>query len=565
MKKVFYEKNFFNFIFAVIFITGVTLIWVSIAFVMQRFFDIIAQNQGYEIHGTIYISLFLIMLYFILGVLRDYFKHRFIERALNNYKLFLHEKIFNLSVKAFEKHTTGDYISSLTNDTNIIENEYLDGLFNLLENSLLLIGSILAMIIFSPIMFLCVLLTSIIPMLSSVLFGKKSLKYEIIVSEQNQNFINKFKDNLSGFSVIKSYSVEDKYNEDFSNANSVLERSKYNKRFLISFVENFTVAFGFIVYISVIIVGAFLVARNEITIGVVVAFVQLINYVVVPIRNLPIIQLKMRNSNVLIEKAVNISKERHPELDKIELSSFLYGIKFSDVTLAMNSKHKALERVSIDFLKGKCYAIVGLSGSGKSTALKAIMGYFDNYKGEIKFDDNELREISAESLSRLLSYIQQDVYIFDDTIEANITMKCDFCSEVIEDVFNKTGISKLITQKGKNYRCGENGVALSGGEKQKIAIARCLLKKTPVLLIDEATSSLDAYASADFEEMILSLENYTRVVVTHKLNVDTLKRYDEIIVINNGKIAEKGTFYELVKSNSYLYSLLSINKESHTQ
>jgi ABC-type multidrug transport system fused ATPase/permease subunit len=209
---------------------------------------------------------------------------------------------------------------------------------------------------------------------------------------------------------------------------------------------------------------------------------------------------------------------------------------------------------------GKKYAVVGASGSGKSTLLNLLMASYSHYNGSIYYDDVELKNISGEQLYEIESIIQQNVFVFNATIIENITMFRDFPQEEVQRAIRLSGLSALIEEKGEGYLCGENGCGLSGGEKQRISIARSLLKQSQVLLVDEATASLDAETAYHVSSAILDLQGITAIVVTHALDEALLKRYDTILTMKNGQIIEEGSFDALIEKKGYFYSLFTISQ-----
>ena len=207
-------------------------------------------------------------------------------------------------------------------------------------------------------------------------------------------------------------------------------------------------------------------------------------------------------------------------------------------------------------------AIVGGSGSGKSTLLNLLMGAYDSYEGSITLDGRELRSIDPDSLYDVMSLIDQNVFLFDDSLRNNITMFRDFPAEQVQQAAARAGLLPLMMERGWDYPCGENGGALSGGEHQRVSIARCLLRGTPVLLLDEATAALDARTASEVSEAILNLDGLTRVVVTHRLESALLSQYDEIFVLRSGAICERGSFNSLMAQKGYFYSLYTISAEA---
>lgn len=236
------------------------------------------------------------------------------------------------------------------------------------------------------------------------------------------------------------------------------------------------------------------------------------------------------------------------------------GIRVENLSYAYEEDKPVLQSVSQNFEAGKSYAIVGASGSGKSTLLSLLMGSSDAYEGSIFFDGKELKQMQSDSLYELMTMVRQSVFIFNDTIRNNITMLREFPDTQVESVIRQSGLAALIADKGEDYVCGENGNGLSGGEKQRISIARALLRGAPVMLVDEATAALDAATAYEVTSAILAIEAFTRIVVTHRLEEALLKRYDEILVMKSGKICEKGSFAELMAQKGLFYSLFVVSQ-----
>ena len=230
------------------------------------------------------------------------------------------------------------------------------------------------------------------------------------------------------------------------------------------------------------------------------------------------------------------------------------------MTFSYEPGKQVLHGVSARFDAGKSYAIVGGSGSGKSTLLNLLMASHSGYGGDICYDGAELRGIRAESLYDLVSIVQQNVFIFNSSVRDNITMFREFDKSEVDEAIRLSGLSELIAARGEDYLCGENGIGLSGGEKQRISIARSLLRKTPVLLMDEATAALDAETAYYITSSILQLDGLTRIVVTHALDETLLRRYDRIFTLKNGRLIESGTFDELMDKKEYFYSLFTVSQ-----
>ena len=235
------------------------------------------------------------------------------------------------------------------------------------------------------------------------------------------------------------------------------------------------------------------------------------------------------------------------------------AIQLTGLSFAYEPGKPVLRDVSLRLEAGKKYALVGASGSGKSTLLDLLMGAHDGYTGSLTVDGRELRSIDPDSLYDLESLIGQSVFLFDDTVRQNITMFRHWPGGAVDSAAARAGLGPLLAERGGDYRCGENGSGLSGGERQRISIARALLRGTPVLLLDEATAALDNETAYAVTSAILDLEGLTRLVATHRLEAALLERYDEIFVLRNGTVAERGDFAQLMDRKGYFYSLYTVS------
>lgn len=208
-------------------------------------------------------------------------------------------------------------------------------------------------------------------------------------------------------------------------------------------------------------------------------------------------------------------------------------------------------------MKNKKYAIVGESGSGKSTLVKLLLNYYNTYSGNIYIDNKDVMNIKEENIFDLISMIQQDVFIFDDTIRNNVTLFKEYSDDEVKCALNKVVLISAIDLLKDNLETnmGENGANFSGGQKQRIALARAIVKKCPIIILDEATASLDNETAYKIEKSLLDIQDLTLVSITHKLIKENLKMYDEIIYIRSGEIIEKGSFDELMNDKGNFYSL----------
>lgn len=369
------------------------------------------------------------------------------------------------------------------------------------------------------------------------------------------------KDLLSGFGVVKNFQAQAEASKLFEERNGQLEQIKCKRKKTTQLVQIISGLTGFAVQIGVFVFGAYMAIKGRITVGVVVAFVQMMNYILQPLNTLPTLLADKKAALGLIEKLSTYCEESSTEGKDEIIESVGEGICFEHVDFAYDAEKPVLKDVSLQFRTGKSYAIVGGSGSGKSTLLNLIMGSFDGYEGKVTIGGKELKKANPDSVFDVVSVIQQNVFVFDDTIRRNICMFKEFPEDAVKAAAEKAGLRQLISEKGWDYDCGEGGIHLSGGEKQRISIARSLLRKSQVLLVDEATSALDAETADSVTNAILDIDGLTRLIVTHKLDEKVLNRFDGIVVMKNGHVEEEGTFGELMKRKGYFYSLYQVSRE----
>lgn len=559
LRKSFFRGNQILFILTIVF--GILGIGISIAFayLLQRLLDVANTGTIDELKRLILFSLIIFAALFLVEMLLKRIKAAFLKKAMLQYKKDAFEMITKKGISSFASETTSSYLSILTNDATYIEDNYLVGLIASIAQLTSFFGALALMIYYNWMMTLAVILSCSIPIGLSIIFGKKLQILEKEISKKNENFMGKVKDLLSGFFIIKSFQAENTAIKLFDNENEELESEKENRKNTEGTINAISSVLSGALQIAVFVVGAFLAIKGDITVGVVLAFVQLMNNIMEPIQTLPALFAKRKAASGLIDKMEGYAKSNEEEVGTLELKNIYDGIKFEDVSFSYNDDGElALKDINLNFEKGKSYAVVGESGSGKSTILRLIMRGYLNYTGDIKLDDKELKDVDSTSLYNLLSIVQQDVFIFNSTIKDNITLYKNFDEDKINKAIELAGLRKLIANKGIDFNCGENGVNLSGGERQRISIARSLLKNTEVLLMDEATSALDAETSKAVLDQILSLDELTRIVITHSLKKEELKKFDEIIVMRNGMVQEKGSYEELVEKKDYFYSLCNI-------
>ena len=534
----------------------------AVAWQMQQLIDIAAGSPSAFTLPKISASLALFFAVMAaIMALGSYARPLFIERAVRQYRDYTFEQLTRKSTAAFHTENTSAYLSALTNDTISIETNYLPALFTLPGNLLLLIGSFALMLYYSIPLTLAAAAAALLPLAASLMAGSRLSCQEKKVSDQNESFMAALQDMLSGFPVIKSFKAQPEAVRLFSLRNAASLKSKCSANRTRIILQNICAAAGQLALFLVFMVGALLAIKGYgVTAGVVLVFVQLMDTAESSISQLPQIWANRRSANTLIDKlaaALSCGKEQDgiPAPHTLQDSITLQNLNFS-----YSQEIPVLQNITYCFEAGKKYAIVGNSGSGKSTLLELLQGGYTGYQGQIRYDGRELRSFRPDSLYNLISVIRQNVFLFNSSILDNITMFRDFPEEKTALAVRRAGLESLLAARGADTPCGENGSSLSGGERQRISIARCLLQSTPVLLADEATASLDSATAFEITSSILSLDGITRILVTHRLEEPLLRRFDEILVLKDGRLTEHGSFDSLMENKAYFYSLFTISQ-----
>lgn len=555
--KQFYIKNYINFIGSIVSLVIFAVLNILLAIILQIILDVANKGSIEAFWRAMGSFAGLMVTIIIVQWAKRYFVNRFIKQGLQQYKNYIFMKILDKNINSFHKESSGNYLSAFSNDLASIEQNYLRGLFGIILNIGVFTGGVIAMAYYNWIIFLCTMVASLLPILVSVLYSSKLTKAETKESEENSFFVSLLKDLLSGFPVIKSFKVEKEIYHKFKDKNEELEQTKKIKSDINDAVEILNNLSGLLVELTVFGLGVYFALQGIITPGVVVAFIQLLNYVLGPISSLGQLIVNRKAAQALVEKHRSLAELNEVlEGDQV-LTSFQDEIIYENVSFGYEGGTTNIRNVNLKFEKNKSYAIVG--GSGKTTLLNLLLGYHHNYEGKIKINNQDIRNITSESLYDNISMIQQNVFVFDNSIVENISLLKKFDEKLLDYAISCSGLSKLIEEKGAEYRCGENGCNLSGGEKQRISIARCLIRETPILLMDEGTASLDNQTSRQVEEAILAIKDLTKIIITHKMDESILRKYDEIVVLKQGEVVEQGSFEDLINAKNYFYTLYGIN------
>ncbi|GFN37216.1 ABC transporter ATP-binding protein [Keratinibaculum paraultunense] len=498
------------------------------------------------------ITLGLLLVFQFLAAL---YEQKYYFETLKRTRVGIFNEINKKPLYEFIKKDYGDYSSSLINDVKLLEEQFFHPIRFTYDQIIGLIIAVVFLIRINIWITIYIILASFIPLLIPKLLENKLSKKFSDYSTGISNYTMSLNELLDGYNVIKTYNAENAIKLRHNKINKetlTIKRNAYNFLGVVSNVTAITSAF---VMIGALLIGMFLAIYDILTVGEVFAIAFISGNITGPLS-----VISSNISNIKGSKDI-IQKFDIKEYDKdklVKLNNINESIEFKNYSLTINKP--ILKDINYTFEKGKKYAIVGGSGSGKSSLIKSILGYYYDYSGEILVDGVELKSIDINSLYDNISYIPQNVSFFQGTIRDNLSyFNSNLNSKLIEalefaniDRKIKNLPDKLDTEIDKNI------AEFSGGEKQRIGIARSVVHNKEIFILDEATSALDGKNYTIVENNILE-KDITLIAVTHRLDENILEKYDEIIVLDKGRIVENGTFKELMNNESYFYQLYFSN------
>ena len=584
LSQSFFQGNRKNLFMAVLGTTVLSVGILSVPQLMQILIDFLSGNHRYSMHQIILMAIAVLLMVSFSGLCTYYFRTKFSTKAVFQYRKMAYHYLSKKKVAEFYGQNTAVYLSALNTDLQKIKEDFLDQIPILSQIVICGIGAVLVMIRYNFLLAMMACLISLIPFFAALFSGRNMEKIEANLSKENAEYLAFLKDFAVGFTIIKSYKVEGIFSALHDKICQKVEARMEEREKCVEKINYFAAISGYITQFAILLLCAVVAYRSKsISVGTVLAFSRLINYIIDPVTELPGMLSKARTAYALSEqfwekigkgeqqeqqqKSGEIVKDgyhQHTDTDSHEkalpIPSLQGDIRFSHLSFSYTPEKQVLKDFTLQVKEGEKLILLGASGSGKSSILKLLMGIERSQGGEISIGNRQLSTLPEESLFRSISYIQQEVFIFDGSIYENITLFQDYGKEELELAIEKSGLKNLILEKGLDYPCGENGAALSGGERQRINIARSLLRKTPILLADEITAALDKENSYLVLDSLLSLENITEILVLHDLDSRILNRVDRICVLKEGEIVEEGIFSELMEKKGYFYSLFMMEQ-----
>ena len=518
----------------------------------------ISRQLETDISSTLILVVGIVIFFFLMKNLFNYlalYNITFVKNGLlKNLRGKLYSRVISMPISYFLNKKKGDLMSRITADILEIQTSYLSILELMVREPLTILFTLIVMFTISPELTLFVILFIPISGFIISIIGKKLRKDSKEVQQQQSNFLSMIDETISGQKVIKSFLSESYFNQKFNSINKMLYK------FSNKVINRKNLAGPFSEFMGILVIGVLLwfggkmVLINETISGTTfIVFMGLAYNILTPAKNLSKSFYSIKKGNAAAERVFEII-EFQPDNDSNRdqlLEKFNDKIEFKNVDFSYGQT-KILDKISFSIKKGESVALVGSSGSGKTTIANLLNGFYNSNSGSISIDGMEISSITRDSLYKNISIVTQESILFNDTIMNNIRIgDLDSMDEDIVNAAKEANAHEFIIQQIEQYdtNIGDYGGKLSGGQKQRLTIARAMLKSPSILILDEATSSLDSESEKKIQDAIDKLMlDKTSLIIAHKFS--TIKKCDKIILIDKGKIVAEGTHDELINSNS---------------
>lgn len=490
-------------------------------------------------------------------VIRD----RYICNIKQSVKHRMFKKLFSVSTSNIsEDSSSGEVMSMFTNDIMLLEQRYLNQIMGLISSvfSIAILGY--SFVTLNTKLAVAIIGFGVLSMFVPLVFSKNLNLKNMRYSKEISVFTQRLKEYIIAFPTIRNYSVETEIEQKFEFLNDDVEDAKFEADSSISLANNVGQLLAWFMQFIGVGLGLIFVLKGEIMVGTVIAAQSFANDIALPIQNMLISINSIRSVKSIVKKLENLAKENDieeatdvsetPKSEADEGSDC--GIFFDNVTLQLGAK-KIVDNFTFKFESGKRYLIVGINGSGKSSVFKILKKWYKGYLGTITVNGIDIKKYSSTELSQIVSYLNENVSLFSGSVRDNILLYRNrdehSLDKAVEDSHIELNLNKEIADEGRN---------ISSGEQRRIEIARTLLSNASVLIFDEVVSTLDIETAYSIEKAALGFKDKTVIFISHNFSGKLIKHYDEIIVMDSGRIVAHGHYNELIETNEYFKRICDI-------
>lgn len=509
----------------------------------------------------------LIVITFLLKNIFNYMSMFFITYLRNgvvkNIRNDIYKSIIKLSLSYYSEKKRGDIVARISSDVQELDHSFLSIFELIVKDPLMVLFTLLSMFLISPKLSIFVIV--FIPICGFVisLVGKSLRRKSLKVQKEQGQFISLVDETLSGMKILKIFNAEEKFQKKFTNStirfykfsNSVL-----NRKNLASPLSEFL---GITAIAGVLWVGGMMVLKeNSLDASAFIVYLGLAYNILTPAKSLSRATYKVKKATAAAERIFDVIDNDtiiSENKNAIEINSFDHNIEIKNMSFSYEND-VVINNLNLTIPKGSSVALVGQSGSGKSTLANLICRFYDTQKGEICFDNTDIKNLKKESLRKMIGLVTQDSILFNDTIKNNLLIaKEDATNDEIINCLKVANAWEFVKKLPKKIdtNIGDSGNKLSGGQKQRLSIARAVLKNPPILVLDEATSALDSESEKLVQTALDNLmKDKTSIVIAHRLS--TIQNSEKIIVLDKGQIIESGKHKELMKKDGVYSNLVKM-------
>ncbi|SJZ98833.1 ATP-binding cassette domain-containing protein [Anaerorhabdus furcosa] len=534
-------KNKILFVITIIFAMFDSFNMVLFAVIQQKIIDSVVYKNLELYKSIVIISIILLVWFSISQYIAELLQNEYIFRSIKDMKC----KILQNLIYGEDNNSSDSYLSILTNDMISYENDYLKSIINIARGLIVSISSIVILMNYSIIIFLITVILSSMPLIITKIISTRNSKMKMDVSNTKINELNFIKNVISGLLTIRGYNAHKQFYKKAEEKVNNSEKQNIDYNNFLSKYSALSSLFSNSVFISLFIIGTYMTLNGYLTIGILIASIQLSNNIVFPITNIAKDINKIISTKKIRERLnylINIDFKNN-EVLVTSLNESVFSLK--NVSFHKENSEFSIKDVNLEIYKNKKYAIVGESGSGKSTTLHLLLNPCEDCKGDYTISTINSKNINLSSFRNQVSFVLQSDFIFEGSIFDNVTLLSDEYNWVdVEKVLDITGFLDIMKKRKLSLTSHIDSNKLSGGEKQRILLARAILRDSNVIIMDEPTSALDRISSSMIEQRILKLDK-TIVIVTHRIDKEVMMQFDEIILFSEGRIIMKGDYQKL--------------------